>query len=487
MAYTVSFPDPASHAYQVQLNTSGWNVDFVDFKMPQWMPGYYQIMNYSKDVALLVALDDRGKKLPVEQINDHTWRISNIKNKTFHLTYTIRTSKQFVANSYVDISHAYLIPENSFLYVDGYLSLPVIVKMDTHPGWSQVATGLEPIVGKRNEFSAPDFNVLYDCPILAGTLEELPSFKVNGIEHRFLGYQIGSFDKVHFMQDMEKIVRASIDIFGDIPYARYSFIAMGPGRGGIEHLNNTTFGFDGNSLDQPSAYLKMMNFLAHEYFHHYNVKRIRPFELGPFDYEKGSRTNQLWVSEGISVYYEYLLVRRAGIINGETLLSLFEANISHHENNPGRMYQSLAQASYSTWKDGPFGSQGEDPKKSISYYEKGPIVGLFLDLAIRNATHNDKSLDDVMKLLYKRYYKLEGRGFTDAEFQQTCEEVSNISMTGFFEYIYTTRELDYSTYLGYAGLKFEIETTDQVRKISIHKMASPGTLQSTILHSWLGE
>ncbi len=215
-----------------------------------------------------------------------------------------------------------------------------------------------------------------------------------------------------FSENLKKIVESAFAIMGDIPYKQYTFIAIGPGRGGIEHLNNTTFGFSGNDLHKPEAMNRMMNFLAHEYFHHYNVKRIRPFELGPFDYDQGSKTNLLWVSEGLSVYYEYMVVRRAGLADEQTLYADFEKNININENNPGRLYQSLAQASYKTWSDGPFGTQGEEKDKSISYYDKGPIVGLLLDFTIRHVTQNKESLDDVMRLLYWKYYKELKRGFT---------------------------------------------------------------------------
>ena len=333
------------------------------------------------------------------------------------------TTRQFVANSYVDSEHAYLVPANTFFYIEGFLHLPVRVEIVTNP-WNNIATGLEPVSGKLNQFTASDFDILYDCPILLGNLEELPSFKVSGIEHRFIGYKLGMFDKTDFINKLKKMTEAAVDVISDIPFKQYTYIAIGPGRGGIEHLNNTTVSFDGTGLNDPTVMNRMMNFLAHEYFHHYNVKRIRPFELGPFDYEKGSRTNLLWVSEGLSVYYEYLIVKRAGLIDERTLLSDLERNVNAYENSPGRFFQSLAQASYNTWKDGPFGTQGEEPGQSISYYDKSPIVGLFLDFAIRHATQNKKSLDDVMQLLYWKYYKAKGRGFTDAEFEQTCEEVA---------------------------------------------------------------
>ncbi len=245
----------------------------------------------------------------------------------------------------------------------------------------------------------------------------------------------------------------------------------------------------GNDLHKPEAMNRVMNFLAHEYFHHYNVKRIRPFELGPFDYDRGSKTNLLWVSEGLSVYYEYMVVKRAGIADEQTLYTDFEKNINANENNPGRLYQSLAQASYKTWSDGPFGTQGEDAGKAISYYDKGPVVGLLLDFSIRHATQNKKSLDDVMRLLYWKYYKELQRGFTDAEFEQTCETVAGISLGNFFDYIYTTKEMDYSTYLGYAGLKLDSKDSDdgKGKKFSIHRLEKLDELQATILRSWLGE
>ncbi len=153
------------------------------------------------------------------------------------------------------------------------------------------------------------------------------------------------------------------------------------------------------------------------------------------------------------------------------------------------MYQSLAQASYKTWSDGPFGTQGEEAGKSISYYDKGPVVGLLLDFSIRHATQNKKSLDDVMRLLYSRYYKSLERGFTDAEFQQACETVAGISLVNFFDYVYTTKEIDYKTYLGYAGLKLESndDANKKTKKFTIHRLDKMDELQAAILKSWLGE
>ena len=487
--YSVSMPAPANHYYHVELSISGWKRDTLDLKMPQWMPGYYQLMYYARAVEHMTAKDLAGKEIPFIKINENNWQLIHIKNKPLKLSYDVKAEKQFVANSYLDSTHAYIVPASLFLYANGNLQIPVSVKIITNPQWNKIATGLEMIPGKKNEFIAPDFDILYDCPLLIGNLEELPSFQVKGINHRFIGYNIGRFNKEKFMDNLKKVVEAAINIIGDIPYKEYTFIAIGPGRGGIEHLNNTTVSFDGNLLETAEGMNKIMNFLAHEYFHHYNVKRIRPFELGPFDYDKGSKTNLLWVSEGLSVYYEYLVVKRAGLSDEKTLFKNLEGNINAFEDNPGRFYQSLTQASYETWSDGPFGKQGKAAGQSISYYDKGPIVGWILDLAIRHSTENKKSLDDVMRQLYWQYYKKEHRGFTDAEFQQACETVCGHNLNEVFEYVYTTKELDYNTYLGYAGLKMieKFEGDNSKRVITIAHLENTVPLQDAILRSWLDQ
>src|SRR5690606_34871540 len=197
----------------------------------------------------------------------------------------------------------------------------------------------------------------------------------------------------------QKIIAATVDLFDDIPYGQYTFIGIGPGRGGIEHLNSTTVSFDGNQLKTQEDINRTLNFLSHEYFHHFNAKRIRPFELGPFDYDLGSRTNQLWIAEGLTVYYEYIISKKAGIKDTQTFYSDLESHINTVENNPGRQHQSLSQSSYNTWSDGPFGNMGKEKGKTISYYNKGPLVGLLLDLNIRELTNSKASLNDVMYLL----------------------------------------------------------------------------------------
>ncbi|MCX6328402.1 MAG: M61 family peptidase [Bacteroidia bacterium] len=489
LQYTVSMPEPSNHYYHIELYCRGWIKDTIDFKMPKWTPGYYQIMDYAKEVTNFSAKDKNGNAISVKSPNDNTWQITVEKRTPFKVNYDVKADRKFVANNYLDSTHGYIVPAGAFLYIKEHINTPVSVKLIINKQWSRIATGLDPVPGKTNEFFASDFDMLYDCPILAGNLEELPPFKINGIEHRFIGYKLGSFDKEKFIANLTKIVQAGVEIFGDIPYKQYTFIGIGPGYGGIEHLNNTTVSFNGNGLDKKESMNRMMSFLAHEYFHNFNVKCIRPYELGPFDYDKENKTNLLWVSEGLTVYYEYLIVKRAGLISEQNFFGNFESSINAYENNPGRSYQSLTQASFNTWSDGPFGKQGEDADKSISYYDKGPVIGLILDFAIRHATQNKKSLDDVMRLLYWHYYKELQRGFTDAEFQQVCESVAGISLIPEFEYINTTKEIDYATYLSYAGLKIGVETNKENgnRKFTISRLDTLNSIQYNILQTWQGK
>jgi predicted metalloprotease with PDZ domain len=168
----------------------------------------------------------------------------------------------------------------------------------------------------------------------------------------------------------------------------------------------------------------------------------------------------LWVSEGLSVYYEYMVVNRAGLTTDAELFNAFRGNMMAFENKPGRLYQTLEQASYETWSDGPFGRTGDEVNKTISYYDKGPVVGLLFDFKIRQVTNNKRSLDDVMRFLYKEYYQKKKRGFTEEELKNAFESVAGVSLAREFEYVTTTKELDYPTYFNYAGLN--IDTTTQV-------------------------
>lgn len=455
MNFTVSMKEPSAHIYNVRFECNGVKKEWVDVKMPVWMPGYYQILNYADNVSGFHAEGKDGDTLKWEKANYNTWRVySNYAGK-INISYNVKAVRHFVATNYLDEDRGFIAPPGMFLHVDGLINQPVTVTIEPYSKWDRIATGLEPVKGKKYQFSAPDFDVLYDSPILIGNLEELPSFSVKGVPHYFIGYKPGQFDRQAFMNDLKKVVEAAAEMMGDIPFKHYTFIAIGPGGGGIEHLNSAAVSFDGTGMNTPESRKGVLSFLAHEYFHHYNAKRIRPVELGPFDYDKGSRTDMLWVAEGITSYYERFLLKRAGLINEDDLLRTFEGHIRAYENKPGHLFQSVAQASYDTWADGPFGRTGDDVNKTISYYDKGPVLAMMLDFKIRHETRNKRSLDDVMRTLYKDFYQTRHRGYTAREFRDVCEKTAGVSLASFFEYIYTVKDVDYAQYLRYAGLTID--------------------------------
>jgi predicted metalloprotease with PDZ domain len=445
--------DRDKQSFHVRVEAGRVFGDSVTLKMPAWTPGYYQLLHFADQVSGF-SVTTRGKAVSFRKSARNGWTFP--VSEEFVVEYDVKATRSFVAVPFVGADRAYLVPTGVLMHIAGGMGLPANVEISLPSGWTG-ATGLEPNGNVKNKFYAPNFDVLYDSPILFGALEELPSFEVMGVTHRFVGYNLGDFDKVKFMIDLQKIVEASVAVIGKIPYRQYTFLAIGPGPGGIEHLNSTTFGFSGESLKTEAGWKRMMTFLAHEYFHHYNVKRIRPIELGPFDYDKENRTNMLWVAEGLTVYYDILLARRAGILTDEDLMAGLQGRLLGYENKPGRLYQSATQASYNTWSDGPFGRSDDEVNKTVSVYDKGAILGLLLDFNIRQVTANKKSLDDVMRTLYKEFYIRKKRGYTEAEFQAVCERIAGVKLDEVFEYASSVKPIDYRRYFAYGGLDIDTE------------------------------
>ncbi|SFW67627.1 M61 family metallopeptidase [Chitinophaga sancti] len=403
------------------------NTNAQVFKMPRWTPGYYQFISFPE-------------------------KVSNFKAGKNTIEYDVKADSDFVAAAYADNERALLNLTGICMHPEN-IKQAVQLKVITPEGWS-VATGMDK---KGAYFTAPDFDILYDSPLLCGRLDSLPTFTVKGIPHYFVGLGFADFDRQAFINDLQKIVSTAASIIGDIPYTHYTFLDYGKGQGGIEHLNSTTINFTGQGMDKQETKLRNYSFLAHEYFHHYNVKRIRPIELGPFDYEHGNKTKMLWVAEGLTVYYEYIIVHHAGLSTAQECLQQFRSSLMAYETKTGKLHQSLTESSWATWEEGPFGGDG------ISYYDKGPLIALLLDLQIRQATKNRKSLDDVMRGIYKKYYQQLQRGYTETEFRQMCEQIAGMQLTELFQYVSTTKEVDYNKYLAYAGLRLEPETYEFTR------------------------
>ena len=279
--------------------------------MPAWSPGYYVMLDYARNVGRFESRDSSGRSLPWEKTSKNAWRVTTGGASPFSVSYDVWAMGSSIAESSLDERQAFLSPTSLFLHPAGRIGTPVTVAVAPREGWPRVSTGLAPVKDRPTTFAAPDFDVLYDSPFLVGDQEVL-SFEVNGIPHTFEGRNLGKLDRARFTTDLKAMVKAAIELIGEIPYERYAFISIGPGGGGLEHLNSQLITFDAAKLADPVEYRRTLRFIAHEYFHNFNVKRIRPIALGPFDYDRENYTRMLWVSEGFTVYYEDLLLVRNG-------------------------------------------------------------------------------------------------------------------------------------------------------------------------------
>lgn len=458
LAFTVSMPQPGSHILHVVFRAAGLNGELQDFKMPVWSPGYYGVGDYSRNVLNFRAQDGAGQALPWEKVSKNTWRVAAGNAPAIVLNYDVYGATSFAANTYLGEDRAYISPSSVFVHTPAMLEHPVTVAIQLPPNWRQIATGLEPVKGQTNTFSATDFDVLYDCPILIGNQEYL-QFDVKGVPHYVAMENVAvTVDRPKMLADLKRMVTAATQLIGDVPYKHYTFLMMGRGNGGIEHLNSASIQFDGNSLSTPNGYLRWLSYVCHEYFHNFNVKRIRPIALGPFNYDMENLTNMLWVSEGLSVYYQDLVLVRAGLMTREQYLEKMQTAIGSFENAPGHHYQSATESSWNTWNTG--SGIGGDRNTTISYYNNGAMLGAMLDLNIRDAGKNRKSLDDVMRGLYQKYYLQMHRGFTDAEFRQECENAAGAGLSEVFSYASTTTDVDYAKYFAYGGLNLVATAQD---------------------------
>lgn len=436
------------------MNCSGLNHDEIVLVMPVWTPGYYMIMDYPRNLVNFRATDGSGNNLEWEKVSKNRWKIKTKGINSIRVNYEVYAFRISVADSFLDDGRGFVSPTGIFMYPSGYKDNPVTVVVKPFEKFREVSTGLDPVPGRTHTFLASGFDVLYDSPILAGN-QEIMKFETGGIPYTIAAENPGKVNRSALVQAIKRIVETAVAIVGEVPYKHYTFLMMNNGMGGLEHTNSMAV-FT-NRMDQESEEPGQgwLAFIAHEFFHLYNVKTIRPIELGPFDYERENYTNQLWFSEGVTSYYENLILNRAGFFTREEALNELTSAISNYENIPGRLFQSVAESSFDSWIY--FLNRSENmANTTISYYDKGTAIGMLLDLKIRQESGNRKSLDDVMRTLYMTYYKDKKRGFTEKELRDVCEEIAGASLNEIFElYIPTTTEIDYGKYLGYAGLTID--------------------------------
>jgi predicted metalloprotease with PDZ domain len=459
ISYTVAMSKPYTHLLEVEIRVKiPANLQVPnesDLIMPVWTPGSYLIREFERHVQDFAA-DAGGRELDWIKVNKNTWRVKTGGARQWRATYRVYANELSVRTSDLNSDHAFWNNAALLMYPDGYLNAPSTLLVVPQTGW-KVATGLPEVSGQPNTFRAENFDILYDSPVEVSSFKEL-DFQVRGVAHRIVIDGEGNYEPGRMRADVQKIVEAETAMFGGIPYHDYTFILhlRSNTGGGLEHLNSTALGFRRFNFSTERGHQSFLALVAHEFFHLWNVKRIRPDALGPFDYTKENYTRLLWVAEGITEYYGHLLVRRAGLASDQGYLDHLAQQIQDFQETPGRNVISAEEASFDSWIK--FYRPDENSVNSqISYYDKGELLGLLLDLDIRRRTHNAKSLDDVMRYLFTDFFQ-KGRNYTPTDFQKACELMAGANLDEFFaRYVRGRDELKpvYNQMLAGAGLRLE--------------------------------
>ncbi len=452
VGFEVSFIEPQAHYAEIEMNISGLVKDYVDVKMPVWAPGSYLIREFAKSVEGFSA-NANGKALKFEKVRKNAWRIHSAKASAIKIKYRVYAFEMSVRTSFIDDTHAFLSSTSIFMYPDGQLKLPSTVKINPFKGWSKVSTGLEPVAGTKFTYKASNFDVLFDSPIEVGN-QEVFEFTASEVKHEVAMYGMANYNQERLKVDMPKVVEQITSIYGENPNKHYTFIVhnLSVGSGGLEHLNSTVLGVARDSYVTEKGYKGFLGLVAHEYHHLWNVKRLRPIALGPFDYDNENYTTNLWVAEGFTSYFENKILLRAGYKTEVETAQAFVTDIAAVYNKPGAKVQSAAEGSYDAWIKS-YRPNENSGNTTISYYTKGSVIATLMDLEIAHATKGTKSLDNVMHDMYQQYYKKLGRGYTDSEFKTMVEKISGISFTDFWaKYVNGTADVDYDKHLGFAGI-----------------------------------
>jgi len=457
MNYSVAL-DTAGKYLEVELEyrSSRKSKDIL-LKMPVWAPGYYMIRDYPKHLCDFKATDAGGKSIGWQKEGKNGWRITLPDDGKASVRYRVFADERDVASSRIDSRSAFIAPNGVFMYEDGRKDSPVSVAYVLPSNWKSVSTGLEPVGDRPYTYLASDFDVLYDSPFLIGS-HLVRKFRYEGHDYEMALETPDGYEESGFEDSFRKIVSASTEIMQDIPYDRYTLIHMGKGHGGLEHLNSQACYTSGSfRFENRKDWLDYLAFTAHEYFHLYNVKTIRPVELGPFDYDHEVFTPLLWFSEGVTCYYEALILYRSGLATYDEMLELISEYMRMDEKSDGHHHQSLRQCSYDIWLN--FMNHDSNHRDvTVNYYSRGPVVGLIMDMEIKRLSQGKHSLDDLMRLLYNRYHKQHNRGFTEEEFWSAVDETAGASMSHIRTIVDQPVDIDYEKYLEPAGLTIDRKT-----------------------------
>ncbi len=455
VSYLVEIMHPETHLIRVRTSFADLpsQSDLTVF-LPVWSPGSYMVRDYSRQIRWITASSPKGERLSIQAVNKSQWLISNLDGLgSFDLEYEIYAHELTVRTSHVDSTHAFLQGPSYLMGLKDIEILNPEIEFRFSEAWSKISTALAPVEGKRDlfKYTAPNYDELIDSPVEIGC-HETDGFMVDKIEHHLAFYGESYPHENNLKNDFKTIVEYISQFMGGIPYARYLFIThfFPKAFGGLEHLNSTALQFDGRRLSSRKDYVNFMALVSHEYFHLWNVKRIRPIELGPFNYHQENYTSMLWLAEGLTSLMDNLFIYNANICRLEEYLDLIKGDLDAYYGTPGKKFHSLEDSSYNAWIK-LYKPDENSKNSSISYYLKGGLVFLILHIKLLKF---DKSIKDFLAELWSHYRKNPKVGITKNEIYQIIESLSDTQTKELFSsMVETTFDIDFSTPLKEVGLE----------------------------------
>ncbi|MGK7910042.1 MAG: M61 family metallopeptidase [Synechococcus sp.] len=480
--YWVRMPEPANHLLEVELRLTDISaVEPLTLRFPAWTPGSYLLREYSRHLQDFGVFDASDRPVSFTHLDKNTWQLAPTDSQHLRIHYRIYANDLTVRTNHLDTTHGYFNGAATFLFCEGRQQETISLTVcPPDPSW-QIATSLTPDgaevkPGQPQTFLVHDFDELVDSPVEVG-LHRCESFEVLGKPHRFVVWGEGNEDLQAIVKATQTIVETEAELFGGLPYNSYLFLLhlTGSGGGGLEHKNSTSLLYPRFGFQDRERYDRFLSLVAHEFFHLWNVKRLRPKAIETFDYTQENYFRSLWFCEGTTSYYDTLILRRAGLISVETYLKLLGNRIGSLQKLPGRHVQSLVESSFDTWIK-LYRPTENTSNSQISYYLKGELISALLDLHLRVQSGGQNSLDTVMQDLWQRFGTSE-QGYTDADLKEAFEAAATTSLSGFFaDYIKGTVELDYDRFLEPFGLKLDVSTpADSAPYLGIKTAAENGT------------
>jgi predicted metalloprotease with PDZ domain len=450
LSYHVDLTAADTHYINVTLTATATGPE-TDLVMATWTPGSYLVREYAKHVDSVMA-EAAGRELPVVKTTKNRWRVHTGKAGTFQFRYRVFCKEVSVRTNFCDNTHAVLNGAATFVTVPEQMDHPHRVELQLPQAWNGSASSMRVVNDNPNHYAAADFDELVDSPVVAGLVDVYP-FEVAGVPHYLVNVNDeGNWDGPRATRDLARMVQAHHDMWGCVPYDRYFFLnVINDSGGGLEHDYCCLMMSRQRAARNERSYQRWLGLCSHEFFHTWNVRRLRPRSLAEYDYESEAYTPSLWIAEGITSYYEDLLLVRAGLLDSRAFVGLLSRQVAGVQNREGRKVQSLRDSSHDAWIK--FYRPEENSRQTqVSYYNKGAVAGFLLDVEIRKASAGRHSLDDALRLMYERYAN--GTGYTSDDFRSVCSEVAGCDLTAWFQSaIDSTNELDFQNAADWLGLQ----------------------------------